>query len=153
MLKGSLHCQCNLKPVTMRGVKSFAMLLCVRPRFSAVGPLLTLELHYRLPPQKARKLVSSSFDHPRDPSLESESTLKARSMKVGALSRCQGRAIYLMIFLSDVQPEPLLNPKKKVFETIQPVCPFSMLASRPWNVLTRISLGSCYTGYTGSRLR
>jgi aminoacyl tRNA synthase complex-interacting multifunctional protein 1 len=73
---------CNLKPVTMRGVKSFAMLLCASQRDNKDGGV-----EFVLPPAGAQ---------PGD------------------------RVFFEGAKYENTQPEPLLNPKKKVFETIQP---------------------------------
>lgn len=54
----------------------------------------------------------------------------------------------------DAQPEPLLNPKKKVFETIQPVCSLPVITlSSPVVADFGAVSGSCHPGYPGSRLR
>ncbi|GHJ85364.1 hypothetical protein NliqN6_1766 [Naganishia liquefaciens] len=73
---------CNLKPVTMRGVKSFAMLLCAT---SAEGKEAGIE--FVRPPEGSKPGERIYFEGEK---------------------------------YENVQPEPLLNPKKKVFETIQP---------------------------------
>lgn len=75
---------CNLKPVTMRGVKSFAMLLCAS-EMSAEGEKGGVE--FVLPP-------------------------------AGSVA---GERVYFEgEKYESAQPEAQLNPKKKVFETIQP---------------------------------
>ncbi|KLT45221.1 nucleic acid-binding protein [Cutaneotrichosporon oleaginosum] len=75
---------CNLKPVTMRGVKSFAMLLCASEK-GADGEKGGVE--FVLPPAGS---VAGERVYFEGEKYENE------------------------------QPEALLNPKKKVFETIQP---------------------------------
>ncbi|RKP36013.1 hypothetical protein BJ085DRAFT_13179 [Dimargaris cristalligena] len=71
-------CVCNLKPVAMRGVKSFAMVLCAS---SADGN--TVE--FVEPPQGSQP----------------------------------GQKVYFEGFATG-EPEAVLNPKKKIWETIQP---------------------------------
>lgn len=73
---------CNLKPVTMRGVKSFAMLLCASSPDGKDGGV-----EFVLPPEGA---------------------------KAGDRVYFEGEQF------ENATPEPQLNPKKKVFETIQP---------------------------------
>lgn len=73
---------CNLKPVTMRGVKSFAMLLCASQKDNKDGGV-----EFVLPPAGA---------------------------KAGDRVYFEGEQY------ENAQPEAVLNPKKKVFETIQP---------------------------------
>lgn len=75
---------CNLKPVTMRGVKSFAMLLCAS-QTTAEGEKGGVE--FVLPP---------------------------------AGSAAGERVYFEGEKYESAQPEAQLNPKKKVFETIQP---------------------------------
>lgn len=75
---------CNLKPVTMRGVKSFAMLLCASEK-GADGEKGGVE--FVLPPAGS---VAGERVYFEGEKYESQ------------------------------QPEAMLNPKKKVFETIQP---------------------------------
>ncbi|KAL1407546.1 G4 quadruplex nucleic acid binding protein [Vanrija albida] len=84
---------CNLKPVTMRGVKSYAMLLCASSKDGKDGGV-----EFVLPPL-ARSPATAS-------------TLRARSMRVSTTPWAQ--------LTTDATPEAQLNPKKKVFETIQP---------------------------------
>ncbi|KAJ3152405.1 hypothetical protein HDU86_005583 [Geranomyces michiganensis] len=67
----------NLKPVSMRGVKSFAMVLCASPADHS-------SVEFLIPPEGSKPGDKVFF-----PGHEGE-------------------------------PEPLLNPKKKVFETVQP---------------------------------
>jgi aminoacyl tRNA synthase complex-interacting multifunctional protein 1 len=76
---------CNLKPVTMRGIKSAAMVLAASPRL-AVGE----EDHHKGPVE----LVNPPADS------------KA------------GDRVYFEGW--EGEPEPVLNPKKKIWETIQP---------------------------------
>ncbi|KAB8072201.1 hypothetical protein BDV29DRAFT_177870 [Aspergillus leporis] len=76
---------CNLKPVTMRGIKSAAMVLAASPRVaegedSHAGPV---------------ELVSPPADAPA------------------------GSRVYFEGW-NDAEPEKVLNPKKKVWETYQP---------------------------------
>ncbi|KAF7589767.1 G4 quadruplex nucleic acid binding protein [Aspergillus hancockii] len=76
---------CNLKPVTMRGIKSTAMVLAASPRLtegedSHAGPV---------------ELVSPPVDAPA------------------------GSRVYFEGW-NDAEPEKVLNPKKKVWETYQP---------------------------------
>jgi aminoacyl tRNA synthase complex-interacting multifunctional protein 1 len=73
---------CNLKPVTMRGVKSYAMLLCASSRDGKDGGV-----EFVLPPAGAQAGDRVYFEGEK---------------------------------FETVQPEAQLNPKKKVFETIQP---------------------------------
>ncbi|WWD21315.1 methionine-tRNA ligase, beta subunit [Kwoniella shandongensis] len=74
---------CNLKPVTMRGVKSFAMLLCASSKDGkAEGGV-----EFVLPPAGSQPGERIYFEGEK---------------------------------YENATPEPLLNPKKKVFETIQP---------------------------------
>ncbi|KAK4687320.1 hypothetical protein P7C73_g2800, partial [Tremellales sp. Uapishka_1] len=74
---------CNLKPVTMRGVKSFAMLLCA----SSAGGKEAGGVEFVLPPAGAQPGDRIYFEGEK---------------------------------YENAQPEAQLNPKKKVFETIQP---------------------------------
>ncbi|KAI9822951.1 MAG: G4 quadruplex nucleic acid binding protein [Phylliscum demangeonii] len=78
---------CNLKPVTMRGVKSAAMVLAASPRVPADADA---DAHHMGPVE----LVS--------PPAEAEA----------------GERVYFEGWQGT--PEPVLNPKKKVWETIQP---------------------------------
>ncbi|WOO84873.1 tRNA-aminoacylation cofactor arc1 [Vanrija pseudolonga] len=73
---------CNLKPVTMRGVKSFAMLLCASSKDGKDGGV-----EFVLPPAGAQAGDRVYFEGEK---------------------------------YENATPEPQLNPKKKVFETIQP---------------------------------
>lgn len=73
---------CNLKPVTMRGVKSFAMLLCASSPDGKDGGV-----EFVLPPAGAQAGDRVYFEGEQ---------------------------------FETATPEPQLNPKKKVFETIQP---------------------------------
>ncbi|KAJ9095789.1 hypothetical protein QFC20_006584 [Naganishia adeliensis] len=73
---------CNLKPVTMRGVKSFAMLLCAT---AAEGKEAGIE--FVRPPAGSKPGERIYFEGEK---------------------------------YENAQPEPLLNPKKKAFETVQP---------------------------------
>ncbi|KZO89799.1 nucleic acid-binding protein [Calocera viscosa TUFC12733] len=73
---------CNLKPVTMRGVKSFAMLLCASA--------------------KEGKDAGIEFVNPPPGSKPGE------------------RIFFEGDKFASAQPLPQLNPKKKIFETIQP---------------------------------
>ncbi|KAI9636897.1 putative tRNA binding protein [Dioszegia hungarica] len=75
---------CNLKPVTMRGVKSFAMLLCAS---SSVGKDVEGGIEFVVPPEGS---------------------------KAGERVYFEGEKY------ENAKPEEMLNPKKKVFETIQP---------------------------------
>ncbi|GFZ47264.1 Acyl-RNA-complex protein 1 [Saitozyma sp. JCM 24511] len=74
---------CNLKPVTMRGVKSFAMLLCA----TAAGGKEDGGVQFVLPPEGSQPGERIYFEGEK---------------------------------YENATPEPQLNPKKKVFETIQP---------------------------------
>jgi aminoacyl tRNA synthase complex-interacting multifunctional protein 1 len=73
---------CNLKPVTMRGIKSAAMVLAASPREEGDGHKGPVEL------------VNPPADAPA------------------------GERVYFEGWQGD--PEAVLNPKKKVWETIQP---------------------------------
>ncbi|KAK8162081.1 hypothetical protein IWX90DRAFT_388337 [Phyllosticta citrichinensis] len=73
---------CNLKPVTMRGIKSCAMVLAASPREEGDGHKGPVEL-VNPPPASAA-----------------------------------GERVFFDGWLGD--PEPVLNPKKKVWETLQP---------------------------------
>ncbi|RSH86670.1 G4 quadruplex nucleic acid binding protein [Apiotrichum porosum] len=73
---------CNLKPVTMRGVKSFAMLLCASSKEGKDGGV-----EFVLPPAGAQAGDRVYFEGEQ---------------------------------YENATPEATLNPKKKVFETIQP---------------------------------
>ncbi|KAJ9128237.1 hypothetical protein QFC24_000529 [Naganishia onofrii] len=73
---------CNLKPVTMRGVKSFAMLLCATAAEGKEGGI-----EFVRPPEGSKPGERIYFEGEK---------------------------------FENAQPEPLLNPKKKVFETVQP---------------------------------
>ncbi|KAI5450691.1 G4 quadruplex nucleic acid binding protein [Naganishia albida] len=73
---------CNLKPVTMRGVKSFAMLLCATAAEGKEGGI-----EFVRPPAGSKPGERIYFEGEK---------------------------------YENAQPEPLLNPKKKVFETVQP---------------------------------
>ncbi|OCF32434.1 methionine-tRNA ligase, beta subunit [Kwoniella heveanensis BCC8398] len=74
---------CNLKPVTMRGVKSFAMLLCATAKDGKEGG----GVQFVLPPAGSQPGERIYFEGEK---------------------------------YENAKPEPQLNPKKKVFETIQP---------------------------------
>ncbi|EAL19991.1 hypothetical protein CNBF3180 [Cryptococcus deneoformans B-3501A] len=74
---------CNLKPVTMRGVKSFAMLLCASSRDGKEEG----GVQFVLPPEGSQPGERIYFEGEK---------------------------------YENATPEPQLNPKKKVFETIQP---------------------------------
>ncbi|UOH81896.1 methionine-tRNA ligase, beta subunit [Cryptococcus neoformans] len=74
---------CNLKPVTMRGVKSFAMLLCASSRDGKEEG----GVQFVFPPEGSQPGERIYFEGEK---------------------------------YENAIPEPQLNPKKKVFETIQP---------------------------------
>ncbi|KGB75880.2 methionine-tRNA ligase beta subunit [Cryptococcus deuterogattii R265] len=74
---------CNLKPVTMRGVKSFAMLLCASSKDGKEEG----GVQFVLPPEGSQPGERIYFEGEK---------------------------------YENATPEPQLNPKKKVFETIQP---------------------------------
>ncbi|KAK8844030.1 methionine-tRNA ligase, beta subunit [Kwoniella newhampshirensis] len=74
---------CNLKPVTMRGVKSFAMLLCASSKDGKTEG----GVEFVLPPAGSQPGEKIYFEGEK---------------------------------YENATPEPQLNPKKKVFETIQP---------------------------------
>ncbi|KIR35229.1 methionine-tRNA ligase, beta subunit [Cryptococcus deuterogattii MMRL2647] len=74
---------CNLKPVTMRGVKSFAMLLCASSKDGKEEG----GVQFVLPPEGSQPGERIYFEGEK---------------------------------YENAAPEPQLNPKKKVFETIQP---------------------------------
>ncbi|WWC72900.1 methionine-tRNA ligase, beta subunit [Kwoniella pini CBS 10737] len=75
---------CNLKPVTMRGVKSFAMLLCASSKDGKDTPG---GIEFVLPPEGSQPGERIYFEGDK---------------------------------YENAKPEAQLNPKKKVFETIQP---------------------------------
>ncbi|GLB38544.1 putative nucleic acid-binding protein [Lyophyllum shimeji] len=72
---------CNLKPATMRGVKSFAMVLCATSKEGKEGGIELIQ-----PPPNAKP----------------------------------GDRVYFEGEYENGTPLPQLNPKKKIFETIQP---------------------------------
>jgi len=74
---------CNLKPVAMRGVKSFAMLLCASSKDGKEEG----GIEFVLPPAGSRPGERIYFEGEK---------------------------------FESAQPEAQLNPKKKIFETIQP---------------------------------
>ncbi|XAO25016.1 methionine-tRNA ligase, beta subunit [Cryptococcus bacillisporus CA1280] len=74
---------CNLKPVTMRGVKSFAMLLCASSKDGKEEG----GVQFVLPPEGSQPGERIYFEGEK---------------------------------YENATPEPQLNPKRKVFETIQP---------------------------------
>ncbi|WWC63788.1 methionine-tRNA ligase, beta subunit [Kwoniella dejecticola CBS 10117] len=75
---------CNLKPVTMRGVKSFAMLLCASSKDGKDAPG---GIEFVLPPEGSQPGERIYFEGEK---------------------------------YENAKPEAQLNPKKKIFETIQP---------------------------------
>ena len=78
--------KCNLKPANMRGVKSHAMVLCVRLRFLVVSFIITPELDtiYRQHLHPARKEELNSFNHHQARYPARGFTSRVRSMKVRA---------------------------------------------------------------------
>jgi aminoacyl tRNA synthase complex-interacting multifunctional protein 1 len=50
--------QCNLKPANMRGVKSFAMVLCVGGRSADKASVELKGNHFRRPPKMGKRAVS-----------------------------------------------------------------------------------------------
>ena len=97
--------QCNLKPASMRGVKSFAMLLCASSKAGKEEG----GVEFVLPPEGSTAGERVYFEGEK---YESESKPLAN-----------GRELVADILL-DAHPEAQLNPKKKIFETIQPVSDF-----------------------------
>jgi hypothetical protein len=81
-----VYIKCNLKPANMRGVKSHAMVLCVR-RSQVISFILTPELdtNYRQHLQPVRKEGLNSSNHHQARNLERGFTSRARSMKVPSL--------------------------------------------------------------------
>lgn len=77
---------CNLKPVTMRGIKSAAMVLAASPRLAAGE-------------EDAHKGPVELVDPPSD--------------------AVAGERVYFESWQAG-DPEPVLNPKKKIWETLQP---------------------------------
>ncbi|KAF7299042.1 hypothetical protein MIND_00852500 [Mycena indigotica] len=77
--------QCNLKPASMRGVKSFAMVLCATSKEGKEGGIELIQ-----PPANSKPVIVV-FVKSRPTSLDVDAT-----------------------------PLAQLNPKKKIFETIQP---------------------------------
>ncbi|PVU94617.1 hypothetical protein BB561_002406 [Smittium simulii] len=74
---------CNLKPAAMRGIKSYAMVLCASHTES--GDAAPSKVEFIEPPTGSNPGDRASFDG-----------------------------------FQNQEPEPLLNPKKKIWETIQP---------------------------------
>lgn len=89
---------CNLKPANMRGVKSFAMVLCVRP--SSPLPLPLAEPFHAQASSKDGKDGGIEFVEPPAGSLP-------------------GERVYFEGLESQTALD-LLNPKRKIFETVQP---------------------------------
>lgn len=94
MQKRKIVAVCNLKPVTMRGVKSAAMVLAASPRVVAPGEGEGGE--QETPP-----------NHHKEP-------VELVDVPEGAEA---GERVYFEGW--EGEPEPVLNPKKKVWESIQ----------------------------------
>ncbi|SDA02764.1 BZ3500_MvSof-1268-A1-R1_Chr11-1g03144 [Microbotryum saponariae] len=96
---------CNLKPANMRGVKSFAMVLCVR-----TSPHI-------LDRQKLEsKLDPITFLSQATATEGKEAGIEFLSPPEGSVP---GDRVYFEGF-EDQQALEILNPKKKIFETVQP---------------------------------
>lgn len=91
---------CNLKPVNMRGIKSHAMVLCVSPACSE------LHTHNRI------------LTAPRQASSPEGKDVGVEICDPPAGS-VPGDRVYFE-GMQDKQPVEQMNPKKKVFETVQP---------------------------------
>jgi tRNA-binding EMAP/Myf-like protein len=115
---GVLTCsQCNLKPANMRGVKSFAMVLCVSAD-AMVSLSIRANDRRRRRPRTARRPGSSSSSRPQ-----------TRSRVTACTSRDQHSSVCPLVLLTTsivltsyaaATALSQLNPKKKIFETIQP---------------------------------
>lgn len=111
--------QCNLKPANMRGVKSFAMVLCVclSPTTSNTHSQHSIQatskegkdggIELVKPPENSKIGDKVYFE---GPDYDSEKTFPF-SIIFGFL---------MPPFSPDATPLSQLNPKKKIFETIQP---------------------------------
>ena len=86
----------------MRGVKSFAMLLCASSKEGKEEG----GVEFVLPPEGSQAGERVYFEGEKYESMSAASKQWMRFLLVGI----------------GAQPEPQLNPKKKVIETIQPVC-------------------------------
>ncbi|KAJ6477459.1 hypothetical protein C8R47DRAFT_1219994 [Mycena vitilis] len=89
---------CNLKPANMRGVKSFAMVLCVKK------PIRVLV-------SRLMKFMQATSKDGKDGGIE--------LIQPPANSK-PGDRVYFEGEFADATPLAQLNPKKKIFETIQP---------------------------------
>ena len=105
----------------MRGIKSFAMVLCVRVHFSVRSATLLNNICSR-PLQKTAKMeVSNSSGHQKTLKLATKSTSRALTTKVRTnLSAADTRNLIAHSLALGATPLSQLNPKKKIFETIQP---------------------------------
>lgn len=93
---------CNLKPASMRGIKSFAMVLAVRQICSCCLSKQSADEPHRQASSKEGK--------------EGPGSVELVSPPEGSQP---GDRVFFEGFEAD-QPLELLNPKKKIWETIQP---------------------------------
>ena len=99
---------CNLKPASMRGVKSFAMVLCATSKDGKEAGIEVID-----PPPNSKPGERIYFEGP-----EFE----------GMLIQCSSLGRRYTDLFAGKQPLSQLNPKKKIFETIQPgTCQFRLL--------------------------
>ncbi|SCV73269.1 BQ2448_7195 [Microbotryum intermedium] len=96
---------CNLKPANMRGVKSFAMVLCVSHRMLSISTS---------PPKL--NCVMQLFFYQATATEGKEAGIEFLSPPEGSVP---GDRVYFEGF-EDQQALDILNPKKKIFETVQP---------------------------------
>lgn len=100
----------------MRGVKSHAMVLCVCALYLTTFPLADINI-IRLLHRLAKMEALSWWILQQTLKLEIVSTSREQSLKVSNLVTCVD---YQMNVCLDATPLSQLNPKKKIFETIQP---------------------------------
>ncbi|KAG6876722.1 hypothetical protein C0993_000857 [Termitomyces sp. T159_Od127] len=94
---------CNLKSANMRGVKSFAMVLCATSKEGKEGGVELVR-----PPEGAKPGDRVYFE---GADFESQSFTQYQRLMFMRL---------FLAFTTDAQPLAQLNPKKKIFKTIQP---------------------------------
>jgi tRNA-binding EMAP/Myf-like protein len=115
---GVLTCsQCNLKPANMRGVKSFAMVLCVSAD-AMVSLSIPANDRRRRRPRTARRPGSSSSSRPQTRSRATACTSRDQHSSVCPLVLLTKSSVLTSYAAATALSQ--LNPKKKIFETIQP---------------------------------
>lgn len=105
----------------MRGVKSFAMLLCVSKPSPESQDISQTHIDRLQATAAEGKEGGIEFVRPPAGSKPGERIYFEGEKYESEYIHTYARPVYRQLDPSDAQPEPLLNPKKKVFETVQPV--------------------------------